>query len=244
MSRLFILICLSLVCCLPPVHAQSNSPAAADKDEKGTYLGILLAPVPEVLYDQLTNLPRGQGVVITHILPESPAKEAGIERHDILLKYDAVKVTGCEQCARLIQADKIGRKVKLLVLRSGQEKKIDVKLGEGPVLLIGDGKNDGGKETAVSKSEVKLGKPSSVSVTATPLGSGNLKVTFEFYQEGTGRLKTVSCTGTPKDIEEEAKKLLPSRVQSLARKAMDRIQELDLQNAVAPTENRSTPEKR
>src|SRR5947209_17312574 len=84
-----------------PALAQTLSPRSADKEEKGTYLGILLAPVPEVLYDQLPNLPRGQGVVITHILPESPAKEAGIERHDILLKYDAVKVTGCEQCARL-----------------------------------------------------------------------------------------------------------------------------------------------
>jgi hypothetical protein len=206
-------------------------------------LGILVAPVPEVLYDQLPNLPRGQGVVITHVLPESPAKKAGIERHDILLKYDTEKVTGCEHCARLIQSDKVGRKVKLQLLRSGQERKIAVTLGEGPVLLIGDAKSAGAKEPAVSKSEVKLAKPFLESVIVTPLGSGNLKVTFEFYQEGTGRLKTVSCTGNPKDIEEEARKLLPARVQSLAKKAMDRIQELDLQNAVAPTQNTSAPEK-
>ena len=243
MNRLFALMCLALLCGNSFIRAQSTSNAAPDKDEKGTYLGILVAPVPEVLYDQLPNLPRGQGVVITHVLPESPAKKAGIERHDILLKYDAEKVTGCEHCARLIQADKVGRKVKLRLLRSGQERKIEVTLGEGPVLLIGDAKSAGAKETAVSRSEVKLAKPSSVSVTATPLGSGNLKVTFEFYQEGTGRLKTVSCTGNPKDIEEEARKLLPARVQGLAKKAMDRIQELDLQNAVAPTQNPSAPDK-
>jgi hypothetical protein len=243
MKLLFALVGLAVLCSNSFTRAQSTLNTAADKDEKGTYLGILVAPVPEVLYDQLPNLPRGQGVVITHVLPESPAKKAGVERHDILLKYDAEKVTGCEHCARLIQADKVGRKVKLRLLRSGQEKKIEVTLGEGPVLLIGDAKSAGAKETEVSRSEVKLAKPSSVSVTATPLGSGNLKVTFEFYQEGTGRLKTVSCTGTPKDIEEEARKLLPARVQGLAKKAMDRLQELDLQNAVAPTQNLSAPEK-
>src|SRR5262249_15237136 len=96
---------------------------------------------------------------------------------------------------------------------------------------------------ADTRSETKLAKPASVSVTATPLGSGNIKVTFEFYQEGTGRLKSVSCTGTPKDIEEEAKKVLPTRVHGLAKKALERIQELDLQNAVAPTQP-PNPEKK
>src|SRR5438128_2506815 len=82
---------------------------------------------------------------------------------------------------------------------------------------------DESKEPPDSRGEGKIAKPASVSVTATPLGSGNIKVTFEFYQEGTGRLKSVSCSGTPKDIEEEAKKVLPSRVQGLAKKALERI---------------------
>src|SRR5258708_20920882 len=118
MNRLFALMCLALLCGNSFIRAQSTSNAAPDKDEKGTYLGILLAPVPEVLYDQLPNLPRGQGVVITHILPNSPAKKSGIERHDILLKYGDEKITGCEQCARLIQGDKKDRKLDLTLLRS------------------------------------------------------------------------------------------------------------------------------
>jgi hypothetical protein len=218
-----------------PALAQTTTKTPAETDEKGTYLGILLAPVPDVLYDQLPNLPRGQGVVITHVLPNSPAKKSGIERHDILLKYGDEKITGCEQCARLIQSDKKDRKLALTLLRSGAEKKVDVVLGEGPVLLIGEVKKSENKEPIDARSEGKIAKPASVSVTATPLGSGNIKVTFEFYQEGTGRLRSVSCSGTPKDIEEEAKKVLPSRVQGLAKKALERIQELDLQNSITPT---------
>jgi hypothetical protein len=226
-----------------PALAQTTAKPTKDKDEKGTYLGILLAPVPEVLYDQLPSLQHGQGVVITHVLPNSPAKKAGIERHDILLKYGDEKITGCEQCARLIQADKKDRKLALTLLRSGAEKKVDVVLGEGPVLLIGEVKKAETSEPPDFRGEGKIAKPASVSVTATPLGSGNIKVTFEFYQEGTGRLKSVSCSGTPKDIEEEAKKVLPSRVQGLAKKALERIQELDLQNSVTPAQP-PTPEKK
>jgi hypothetical protein len=112
---------------------------------------------------------------------------------------------------------------------------MEATLGEGPVLLIGDAKSAGAKETAFSKSEVKLAKPFLESVIVTPLGSGNLKVTFEFYQEGTGRLKTVSCTGNPKDIEEEARKLLPARVQGLAGKAIILISYFAGQNLLSST---------
>lgn len=234
---------LAFLIAASPALAQTTTAPAAERDDKGTYLGILLAPVPEVLYDQLPNLARGQGVVITHILPNSPAKKSGIERHDILLKYGDEKITGCEQCARLIQSDKKNRKLDLTLLRSGKEKKVEVVLAEGPVLLIGEVKKAEVKEPIDSRSEVKQAKPASVSVTATPLGSGNIKVTFEFYQEGTGRLKSISCSGTPKDIEEEAKKVLPSRVQGLAKKALERIQELDLQNAVTPTQAPANPDK-
>src|SRR5947209_8400723 len=114
-------------------RAQPSDPS----EEKGTYLGVLFSAVPEVLYDQLADLPRGQGVVITHILPESPAAQAKVLRHDIILQYDEEKVRDCEHFARLIRADKPERKVKLTIFRAGKQMVIETTLATGPVLRIG-----------------------------------------------------------------------------------------------------------
>src|SRR5215204_3232726 len=113
----FLLVVATVLLGLIPVRAQTIEPSP---EEKGTYLGVLISPVPEVLFDQLTDLPRGQGVVVTHVLPDSPAARAGLRRHDILLDYDGQKIRDCEHFARLIQADKPERKVRINVLRGGR----------------------------------------------------------------------------------------------------------------------------
>src|SRR5262249_12693583 len=156
------------------------------------------SPVPEVLYDQLPQLPRGQGVVVAHVLPESPATQAGLRRHDLLLQYDDEKIDGCERFARLVPADKPERKVKLQGLRGRRETAGEVALALGRVLRIAQTGRDHGEPRGTAKT----GGPPSVSVAATPLEGGNLKVTIEYYQEGTGRLRTLTCSGGPDDIEQ------------------------------------------
>src|SRR4051812_16998285 len=100
-----VLACLILA---GPVPAQSP----ARPDDQGTFLGALFSPVPEALYDQLPHVPRRHGVLVTHVLPDSPAARADLRRHDILLRYDEEKIRDCEHLARLIQADRPERKVK------------------------------------------------------------------------------------------------------------------------------------
>jgi len=204
-------------------------------EEKGTYLGVLFSPVPEVLYDQVPELPRGQGVVVTHILPDSPAAQAKLLRHDVILQYDDVKVRDCEQFARLIHADKAERKVKLIILRAGKTTTVECTLTTGPVLRIGkaapsDDSRD--KTDTPARATVKPNGPASVNVTALPMGDGKIKITFEFYNEG--RLQTVACSGAPDEVETKVKEL-PERVQALAKVALERLRALDLQKSQEPT---------
>jgi hypothetical protein len=220
MRRYLLALTAVLVPALPALAAQA--PASAG-NEKGTFLGVLISPVPEVLYDQLPELPRGQGVVVSHVLPESPAAQAGLRRHDILLKYNDDKIRDCEHFARLIRADRAENKVKLGVLRAGKRESIEVTLALGPVLRIAQAVRAGFKDSAeVARGTAKGGAPPSVSVAATPLDGGKLRVTIEYYQDGTGRLRTVTCEGTPSEVSREVKRL-PGRVQSLANLALDRI---------------------
>jgi hypothetical protein len=204
-------------------------------EEKGTYLGVLFSPVPEVLYDQIPDLPRGQGVVVTHILPDSPAAKSKVNRHDIVLEYDNTKINDCEHFARLIHADKPDRTVKLLLLRGGKQVTAEVTLTTGPVLRIAKSNATGTSKTtddSTPKGAVKPTGPGSVSVTALPLGENKIKLTIEYYEEG--RLRTASCSGKPEAIESEIEKL-PNRVQALAKTALTRIRDLNLQTT-SPTD--------
>jgi hypothetical protein len=226
-------------------RAQRHDAGPVDKEEKGTYLGALLGPVPDVLYDHLPDLARGQGVVITHVLPESPAAKAGLQRHDLLVQYGDEKVRGCEHCARLIQSDKPEHKVKLALIRAGRPTTAEVTLALGPVLRVVQADKaspvkgePGAKEARTDANAGNAANPgNAVNVAATPLGGGNLKVTIEYYQEGTGRLRSLTCTGTPNAIEGEMQKL-PIRVQNLAKVALQRIKALDLPSAAQSPSSR------
>lgn len=220
MSRYLVALTAALALTLPGPAAQTSDSA----EEKGTFLGVLISPVPEVLYDQLPELPSGYGVVVAHVLPESPAARAGLRRHDILLQYNDDRIRDCEHFARLIRADQPEHKVKLRLLRAGKRESVEATLALGPVLKIARASRDG----EVVRGTAKGGRPPSVSVAATPLDGGKMRVTIEYYQDGTGRLRTVTCEGTPAEIGLEVQKL-PSRVQSLANLALRRIRALEFQ---------------
>src|SRR5437879_2534922 len=103
MKRLGLTVAGWLLLASLSLRAQPPGPLSP-VEEKGTYLGVLFSPVSEALYDQLPQLPRNQGVLITHVLPDSPGAHADLRRHDILLEYQQEKIHDCDHFARLIRA--------------------------------------------------------------------------------------------------------------------------------------------
>lgn len=189
-------------------------------EEKGPYLGVLFSPIPEALLDHLPQLPREGGVLVTHILPDSPAFKAGLKKHDILLQFDTEKVRDGNHLARLIQSSKTGQAVKLLLMRAGRELTLEAKIDLGPVLRIA--KEEGTKAPGVAKP----GGPAEVSVSAVPMEGNRLKVTFEYSEAG--RIRSITCAGGPAEIDRELDKL-PDSVQKLAREAVQKLRALNLQ---------------
>jgi hypothetical protein len=79
MLRVWVLLAAFLAP-IASLHAQKGEPLTGG-EEKGPFLGVLFASVSEALYDQLPQLPRKQGVLVTHILPDSPERHfAAIRR--------------------------------------------------------------------------------------------------------------------------------------------------------------------
>jgi hypothetical protein len=209
----------------------SLSHAEPAADTRGTYLGVLCAPVADAMHEQLPQLPRQQGVLVTRVLPDSPAATADLRRHDILLTYDGKKINDCEQLARLIRDDKAGRRISVTYLRAGREATADVTLIRGPALQLAEPKAG----TGLARAANKPGAPASVNVSATLLENGKLRVTIEYSPEGSDRTRTVTWEGEPSDVD-GAVRALPERERSLARHALARLRTLG--TPPAPVERR------
>ena len=93
------------------------------------YLGVVTSAAPAAVAAQ-AGLPEGFGLVVDEVLPDSPAQAAGIERYDVLTKFDDQKLVDSAQLAALVNATTKDTEVSLTLLRKGQEQKVTVKVGE------------------------------------------------------------------------------------------------------------------
>ncbi len=66
------------------------------------------------------------------IVPESPAEKAGLAEGDIILEFDGQKIDEKHNLSKIIMRHSPGDKVKLKILREGEEKNLNLVLGEVP----------------------------------------------------------------------------------------------------------------
>jgi membrane-associated protease RseP (regulator of RpoE activity) len=95
------------------------------------WIGVMGAPVDPLLRKHLKI---DVGVVIQHVVPDSPADKAGIEEDDILLKFDDEEVGDVTGLAKAIAGNE-GKKAKITLLREGEEKTVSVTPAERPDTL-------------------------------------------------------------------------------------------------------------
>jgi membrane-associated protease RseP (regulator of RpoE activity) len=86
---------------------------------QGPWIGVSVGPADGVLRAQL-RLPEGTGVVVTQVVPNGPAHQAGVEQHDVLLSVDGKPVAGGEDLDKILQNAKTDAPLALKVLRRGQ----------------------------------------------------------------------------------------------------------------------------
>ena len=102
----------------------------ADTKRKETYIGIGLgAPVSEEVRAQLP-IQAGEGISVSHVMPDGPAAKAGIEQHDILVRLNDQILVTSDQFKALVKMQKPGDSVKLAFFRKGERKEASVALTE------------------------------------------------------------------------------------------------------------------
>jgi len=93
------------------------------------YIGIVSRPAAPDLAAQLKQ-PEGFGLVVDEVLGDSPAQSAGLQRNDLLLRLDDQLLVNPGQLEALIRRAGKDKEVALTLLRGGEEKKINVRIGE------------------------------------------------------------------------------------------------------------------
>ena len=100
------------------------------------FLGVCWTSINEQVQKDL-DLPVSEGALIKSgtgctaaISSGSPAEKAGLKEGDIILEFNGEKITASNPLAELIQKYNPGDKITLRILRAGQEKNIEVMLGE------------------------------------------------------------------------------------------------------------------
>ncbi len=93
------------------------------------YLGVSYQVVTEEI-SKLRDLP--QGAFVSRVYDNSPAEKAGLERGDIITKFDGVTMDDKNTLARLISKSSVGKTVELSVDREGELLSLYASLEEVP----------------------------------------------------------------------------------------------------------------
>lgn len=114
----------------PPGGAPGHREQARRPEGKPTpFIGIALRPMsPEV--GAQAGLPPGFGVLVGDVMPDSPAKDAGLKQYDVIAMLNDQQIVNMEQLQTLVRSRKKGDEVMLTIKRAGEEKKIAMKIGE------------------------------------------------------------------------------------------------------------------
>ncbi len=72
------------------------------------------------------------GVLVTKVIKGSPAEHAGIKSGDIIVEFDGSKVKNAADLQLKVMKTKPGTEVKVVVIRNGRRKTLNVRIGQMP----------------------------------------------------------------------------------------------------------------
>jgi len=100
----------------------------AAEDEGRAWLGISMQSLDEGLRDAYGQ----DGVLVSRVSSDSPAKAAGIQRGDLITRIDGKEVSDSDQLSDEIESHKVGEKISVTLLRGGRERTVVITLAERP----------------------------------------------------------------------------------------------------------------
>ncbi len=110
------------------------------------YLGVRIRPVNDT-FEELLELDDRSGALVDGVEPDSPADKAGIERYDVIVEFNGDKVESMEELPKIVAATPVGTKAKVIILREGKKKTVNVTLAELDASEVAESGGDSTDET-------------------------------------------------------------------------------------------------
>jgi len=98
------------------------------KEVRRGWLGVKIQQVTDEIAESLKISPP-RGALVAGVDDKGPAKPAGIEAGDVIIKFDGKDVREMRDLPRIVADTPVGKDVEVLIVRKGKEEKKTVKLG-------------------------------------------------------------------------------------------------------------------
>ena len=119
----------------PSAKPDQSAPYRRGKPERVPFLGVIaVQSAPQQRIE--AALPEGIGLTVLYVVRESPAQAAGIQRFDVLHKFNDQLLVNEAQFRVLIRACKPGDTVDLTLFRKTKPLKVSVRLMEKEVAVV------------------------------------------------------------------------------------------------------------
>ncbi|MEI7803954.1 MAG: Do family serine endopeptidase [Hyphomicrobiales bacterium] len=124
------------------------------------WLGVRIQQVTDELAESLKISPP-RGALIGGVDDKGPAKPAGIQPGDVVVKFDGRDIKEMRDLPRIVADTAVGKDVEVIIIRDGKEEKKTVKLGR---------LEDGEKQAALAAKKEKEAAPEEKSTVKKALG--------------------------------------------------------------------------
>lgn len=94
------------------------------------WLGVNINSVSDEMAQAL-GMDDATGAIVVEVF-DGPAKAGGVMASDVILKFDGKDVSSSGELVRIVGATSVGKTVKVVVLRDGARKTLEVTLGQRP----------------------------------------------------------------------------------------------------------------
>jgi serine protease Do len=111
-----------------------QTPERPRRVELPSFLGVELSEVSKETVGRL-KLREERGALIEEVTSGSSAAQAGLQKNDVIVKWDGEPIESAREMSRHIRETPAGRAVRMTVMRDGREIEVSVTLGERKALL-------------------------------------------------------------------------------------------------------------
>jgi serine protease Do len=112
-----------------PINMVRKILPALEREGKVTrgWLGVMIQQLTTDLAKAF-KLSDDQGALVSEVMKESPAEQAGIVRGDVIVEFDGKKVTQMHDLPAIVAETPIGKRVLVRVIRDGAPHQVKVKI--------------------------------------------------------------------------------------------------------------------